>query len=109
MDGCFGSITIFDEKNTILRESSIKEHTHPKLEEFEIEIAKALGYLKYQVFSSILPIPQIYENSRADLTKVVPPNIIAVKFPSYKSVKSQLYYIRNKNRPKLPTSTDNYK
>jgi hypothetical protein len=85
-ESCFASITICDHKKTIVRESSIKEHTHSKLEQFEFEIAKSIGSLKYQVYNTILSIPQIYENVRADLAKVVAANVIAVKFPSYKSI-----------------------
>ncbi|CAF0749900.1 unnamed protein product [Brachionus calyciflorus] len=61
VDGCFASITICDLRKSIIRENSIKDHTHPKLVDFEIEISKALGVLKHQVFNSTLSIPQIYE------------------------------------------------
>ncbi|CAF0884793.1 unnamed protein product [Brachionus calyciflorus] len=91
-------------RNIFLRESSLEEHTHSNLEFFEIEIEKALGALKSRVFNSILEVPQIYEEVRADLARVVSPVIIASKFPPYRTIKSQLYYIRSKSRPALPTS-----
>ncbi|CAF0802989.1 unnamed protein product [Brachionus calyciflorus] len=103
---CFASVTMCDERNVILRESPMDEHIHGSLEPYEIEVEKSLGILKSTVFNSVLPIPQIYEQVRADLTKIVSPTVIAAKCPLYRTIRSQLYYIRSKSRPTLPNNTN---
>ncbi|CAF0945774.1 unnamed protein product [Brachionus calyciflorus] len=79
---CFASITMCDERNVILRESPMDEHIHGRLEPFEIEVENSLGILKSEV-NSVVQIPQIYEEVRADLTKIVTPTVIAAKYPLY--------------------------
>ncbi|CAF1075534.1 unnamed protein product [Brachionus calyciflorus] len=72
----------------------------------DIQIFKAIGKIKNRCDKEITPVTEIYDEEVNELTRLLSSEVIADLMPSFESLRSNLYRIRNKSIPILPQTTD---